>query len=407
MAGCLDIDVPRKVGAGLGSCKVHALSRNLNTGPMSHVFDLREEPPRFHVDPIRMVGWIDQGFRQSKWNGSGNPSSIARSVAAPADVPGSHEGERGGRWRLPAAATPPEPLAISENDHRATLTLIRLSCVSVAPTQPTRQPSRPVVTCSHTQTGRVGLVIRAGGPFYEQIASALREAITSGQYRPGDQLPSERELREQWKVSQQTVRAAFDQLRAEGLVVSFQGRGVYVREQAVPRRLSTDITTSLGWYTTLARQGLKPAGKTTVHQAPASDEVAEWLGLEKDTDVIIRDRDLGVEGEPPIMAATSHFPLWVVEAAPALGDPNRGGMPEHLREAFGDTYSNDVLTVRMPTRAEQQRLDLPPGTPVQIIRGGTYDQQHRPLHYIYVMGAAGRIEFAYRYGTVPTDPQGP
>jgi DNA-binding GntR family transcriptional regulator len=76
-------------------------------------------------------------------------------------------------------------------------------------------------------------------------------------------------------------------------------------------------------------------------------------------------------------------------------------MPEHLREAFGDTYSNDVLTVRMPTRAEQQRLDLPPGTPVQVIQGGTYDQQHRPLHYIYVMGAAGRIEFAYRYGTVP------
>ena len=41
------------------------------------------------------------------------------------------------------------------------------------------------------------------------------------------------------------------------------------------------------------------------------------------------------------------------------------------------------------------------GTPVQVIQGGTYDQQHRPLHYIYVMGAAGRIEFAYRYGTVP------
>jgi hypothetical protein len=41
-------------------------------------------------------------------------------------------------------------------------------------------------------------------------------------------------------------RAAFDQLRAEGLVVSYQGKGIYVREQAIPRRLSTDIATSLG-----------------------------------------------------------------------------------------------------------------------------------------------------------------
>jgi GntR family transcriptional regulator len=247
------------------------------------------------------------------------------------------------------------------------------------------------------------VVQRSGRPFYQQISDSLRKEITSGKYRPGDQLPSEREVRERFKVSQQTVRAAFDQLRAEGLVVSYQGRGVYVREQTVPRRLSTDITTSLGWYTTLARQGLTPAGRTTVTEAPASSDVAEWLGIEPGTPVTVRDRDLGTEGDPPIMVAVSHFPAWVIEKAPALADPQRGGMPEHLREAFGPTYSHDVLTVRMPSQSEQQRLDLPPGTPVQIIQGGTYDQEHRPLHYIYVVGAGGRIEFAYRYGTVPDE----
>jgi GntR family transcriptional regulator len=243
--------------------------------------------------------------------------------------------------------------------------------------------------------------MRAGGrPFYQQIADSLREQIK--ELAPGVQLPSERELRDKWKVSQQTVRAAFDQLRAEGLVVSYQGRGVFVREQAVPRRLSTDIATSLGWYTTLARQGMTPSGRTTVSRGAATADVAEWLGIDPTTEVVIRDRNLGIVGEPPIMAATSYFPLWVVEQAPKLADPEHGGMPQILRDAFGDTYSEDVLTVRMPNPAEQLRLDLPPGTPVQVIKGGTYDQQHRPLHYIYVVGAAGRIEFAYKYGTVPT-----
>jgi DNA-binding GntR family transcriptional regulator len=78
-------------------------------------------------------------------------------------------------------------------------------------------------------------------------------------------------------------------------------------------------------------------------------------------------------------------------------------MPEHLRQAFGDTYSHDVLTTRMPRPDERMRLELDPGTPVLVIHGGTYDQENRPLHFIEVVAAGGRIEFAYVYGTVPAD----
>jgi GntR family transcriptional regulator len=248
------------------------------------------------------------------------------------------------------------------------------------------------------------MISRASGrPAYLQIADALREQLRSGEYPPGARLPSERELMERWKVSSRTIRVALDQLRAEGLVVSYQGRGVFVREQTVPRRLSTDITTSLGWYHTLARQGLKPAGKTTVTLATAPPVAAEWLGIEPGSPVTMRDRLLATEGEPPIMIATSYFPEWVTDQAPALLDPDRGGMPEHLREAFGETYSTDVLTVRQPAPAEADRLDLPRGVPVQVIQGGTYDQENRPLHFIEVIAAGGRIEFAYVYGTVPSD----
>ena len=57
----------------------------------------------------------------------------------------------------------------------------------------------------------------------------------------------------------------------------------------------------------------------------------------------------------------------------------------------------------MPTLSEQQRLELEKGNPVQVIQGATYDQQHRPLHFIRVVAAGGRIEFAYRYGSVPEE----
>jgi DNA-binding GntR family transcriptional regulator len=243
----------------------------------------------------------------------------------------------------------------------------------------------------------------SGRPAYLQIADGLREQLRDGTYPPGAQLPSERVLQDTYRVSSKTVRAALDQLRAEGLVTSYQGRGVYVREQSVPRRLSTDISTSVGWYHTLARQGLQPAGQTTVTKAPCPPEAAEFLGIDPGTEVYVRARVMGTEGEPPAMLATSYFPAWVVEQAPNLADPKVSGMPKWLREAFGETYSDDVLTVRMPTPAEQQRLDLPPGTPVQVIKGGEHNHEHRPLHFIEVIAAGGRMEFAYRYGTVPTD----
>jgi GntR family transcriptional regulator len=248
------------------------------------------------------------------------------------------------------------------------------------------------------------MVSRASGrPAYLQIADALREQLHSGEYPPGSRLPSERELMDRWRVSSRTIRVAVDQLRAEGLVVSYQGRGVFVREQTVPRRLSTDIATSLGWYHTLARQGLQPAGQTTVRQAPCPREPAEWLGIDPGTVVTVRDRVLGTEGEPPVMLAISYFPPAVTDKAPDLGNPSRGGMPELLREAFGETYSHDVITTRMPTPMELRRLDLQPGTPVLVIKGGTYDQDNRPLHFIEVIAAGGRIEFAYLYGTMPAD----
>lgn len=65
-------------------------------------------------------------------------------------------------------------------------------------------------------------------PPYVQVADGLRQAILSGELTAGTKLPSGRELAEQWGVALMTLQKAVDQLRAEGLVYSQQGRGVFV-----------------------------------------------------------------------------------------------------------------------------------------------------------------------------------
>jgi DNA-binding GntR family transcriptional regulator len=61
-----------------------------------------------------------------------------------------------------------------------------------------------------------------------QIASWLRGRISAGEFRPGQRLPTERELQQTLGVAATTTRRAYRQLADEGLVVTTPGRGTHV-----------------------------------------------------------------------------------------------------------------------------------------------------------------------------------
>jgi GntR family transcriptional regulator len=238
----------------------------------------------------------------------------------------------------------------------------------------------------------------AGRPAYLQVAEALRDQIRSGQYPPGGQLPTERALMETWDVSSKTVRAALAQLRDEGLVISYQGRGVFVREQPVRRKVGADRS----WRDILRRDGKQDASQVTVQRVPCPPEVAEQLGLEAGMLVTVRERLLRAEGEPPSLISISWHPDWVVDLAPELADPSKGGMRDaHERAGLRGLHFHDVFSSRRPTVEERQRLELEPGDVVTVTHGVTYDQDDRPLYAIYHVAAGHRIEFAVAYGAVP------
>jgi GntR family transcriptional regulator len=65
-------------------------------------------------------------------------------------------------------------------------------------------------------------------PIYLRISGALRRSILSGEYKPGDILPSEHELAGRYSTSRVTVRKSLDVLESEGLVRSWHGKGYFV-----------------------------------------------------------------------------------------------------------------------------------------------------------------------------------
>ncbi|WP_461224631.1 GntR family transcriptional regulator [Lacticaseibacillus suihuaensis] len=66
-------------------------------------------------------------------------------------------------------------------------------------------------------------------PIYVTIADQLKSQIRDGTYRPGDQLPTEKELVDRFSVSRVTARKSLDALEGEGLIERFAGRGTFVK----------------------------------------------------------------------------------------------------------------------------------------------------------------------------------
>ena len=73
----------------------------------------------------------------------------------------------------------------------------------------------------------------SGVPYYRQLRDQLDDRIRSGVLAPGSPLPSIRELAATLSVSVITVKSAYEELEAQGLIASRQGLGTFVADNAV------------------------------------------------------------------------------------------------------------------------------------------------------------------------------
>ena len=93
-------------------------------------------------------------------------------------------------------------------------------------------PTNPNLTAAAANAGSAtGVSANSSptfSPLYQQIKALITQSLQSGEWKPGELIPSEVELANRFKVSQGTVRKAIDELAAENLVMRKQGKGTFV-----------------------------------------------------------------------------------------------------------------------------------------------------------------------------------
>src|ERR1019366_3505504 len=208
------------------------------------------------------------------------------------------------------------------------------------------------------------------------IADALRDAITHGDYPPGGTIPKERELMATHAAGRETVRRAVIQLTAEGLVEPVRRRGTVVRVRPARRPVSRSrlvYRDELGYYFDQAAQGWRPLQPPSVSRGPVPFDIAAQLGVAPGDEAVIRERIMGdPETGKPTQLATSYIPAGLAAELPVLAarDTGPGGIYDRMEEAgFGPIRWTEAITTRPPSPTEASRLGLAPGVALlRIVR---------------------------------------
>lgn len=239
------------------------------------------------------------------------------------------------------------------------------------------------------------------------VLNELRDAIRSGEYQPGERLPTVDDLMERYAItSRPAIQKVLAALAAEGLVVTVHRRGSYVREYspidwhpgAFEHRASRRDVEGAGqdaWAADVTAQGRTPRQEIVVEKVPAPDSVADRLGVEPGTEVAVRRR-LRLVDDNPFQTADSYYPLWVAEGTPIM-NPGDIAIPGGLMAAAGhpQVRFRDEIVVRMPDPDEQTRLSLPPGTPVAEHTRTGFDSVDRPVRVIVTIAPGDRHRIIY------------
>lgn len=108
-------------------------------------------------------------------------------------------------------------------------------------TSPTRRakPKAPETAPKPAVSARASVTLPKSSPLYRQVKESLIHRVLSGEWKPGELLPSEQALATEYGLSQGTVRKAVSEMSSEGLVTRRAGRGTFVASHSGDYRPSS------------------------------------------------------------------------------------------------------------------------------------------------------------------------
>ena len=215
-------------------------------------------------------------------------------------------------------------------------------------------------------------------PLYVQIAESLLDRIESGELRPGDRLPAERELSQMLEVNRMTVRRALQVLELQGLLMRRQGDGTYVTAPKIERQAGNLVPFTKG----MQRRGYTPGAQViTFERRPAEPSVAKELQLPVSAPVY-HIRRLRLINQEPVMLERFTLPVRRVPGLERYDLASRS-VYEVMETKYGIsvTRARQSLEPVVAAEYEAELLQVNPGAPLMLEQRLSFDQDDQPIEY--------------------------
>ncbi len=189
-------------------------------------------------------------------------------------------------------------------------------------------------------------------PLYAQLKEAIISAIADGTYVPGDQLPSQREMCQQYNMSHMTVRRAIADLINEGVIYPIAGKGLYV----APQKQLAEMGSLVSHKEHMRRLGMVPATQLlNAEIVSASTLLAQMFGVALGAPLVYLRRLRMGDGKP-ISILASYLPHQLCEGI-LTHDLETNSLFETLRNDYNLRLAGSTSTIEaVLARAEQADL---------------------------------------------------
>ena len=217
-------------------------------------------------------------------------------------------------------------------------------------------------------------------PISDQVTRLLHGRITDGLYAPGEKIPSEQDLTEEFGISRGTVRSALANLASKGLIVRKQGDGTYVPEN---REEGNSFMHAIWEFTRLIEEsGRVPsisARQMIVRKANQLE--AETLNIKEDTEVLQVER-IFLADQTPIIFSRNISPLSFFSVQPDQMDAALG-IHEFLEKYSGREIASVDVNIQpiLPDEKTRKALLIKDGRPLLRFEEIFRDSFQVPLVY--------------------------